>query len=473
MGLLLGCAAATFNYAAGVAFIDDAGTTHEIASDATIVTGAMDAVALSHFGLPSDRILATFGERSSSGSNYGGFYSDGNLVYGDTLPHNTTYDPNVFPADPDVEERAYLDGIVGDLSAECSASNYYCDIIDITFLNENGWPDLIIVGAFYDSLITKEFIGNATDNDVSIVLLKNSYDGDQSEQEPRDMIEMIEVMESLALALGATEDTVLVGNDKESFCEAAKSFRQSAQAAQDSGVRSMASFMPYQGDNPEGVTGAFLPSPDYDPVLSMMQNLGLPILYNEHSGNYWEYHAGDYSPGAGSFKAIDTTSLSGTVAYNVDFWLYDDRVSLDFLSDQFAEDWPHPALVENQYAYWPSNGRILSYKHAAEILTIVGSSLREAQRVTPATDCTPFDGEPGVPRVIPAGEYSCVSIRPIDFCSAEDLGIAPTGVEATTAPMEPPATTESVDMSSSGPARIATEMPLLLISSVAMLVWNL
>jgi hypothetical protein len=41
-------------------FVDDIGTTHEIASDATIVTGAMDAVAFSHFGLPSDRIIATF-----------------------------------------------------------------------------------------------------------------------------------------------------------------------------------------------------------------------------------------------------------------------------------------------------------------------------------------------------------------------------------------------------------------------------
>lgn len=428
--MLLGSAALALISSAAAdttTFVDDAGTTHEIASDATIVTGAMDAVAFSHFGLPSNRIIATFGERSSSGSNYGGFYYDGNLVYGDELDHGgSEYDPDVFPADPDTEERAYLDAITGDLSAGCSASNYYCDIVDTNYLNKNGWPDLIVVGAFYDSLISEEFVGNATEKNVPIVMLKNSYEGDESETEPRDMLEMIELVETLALALGTTEDAVAVGNDKASFCEAAGSFRRIAQTAQDNGVRSMASYMPYQKDHAEGLTGAFLPNPDQDPVLSMMQNLGLPILYNEHNGNYWEYHAGDYSAGAGIFKSIGTTSLSGEVLYHVDFWLYDDRVSLDFLSDQFAEDWPHPALVAKQHAYWPSNARILSYKHAGEILTVVGAQLKDAQRVSSPTDCTLFDGVAGTPRDLGPGEYSCVSIKPVSFCTAEDVGIEKT-----------------------------------------------
>jgi hypothetical protein len=318
----------------------------------------------------------------------------------------------------------------------------------MTYLNENGWPDLIVVGAFYDSLMTEDFVGNATANNVPIVVLKNSYDGDESEQQPRDMIDMIELMETLALALGATEDEIVVGNDKESFCAAAKSFRQTAQAAQDKGVRSMASYMPYMGDNPEGLTGAFLPNPDYDPVLSMMQNLGMPIVYNEHSGSYWEYHAGDFSPGAGTFEAVGTSSLSGNASYYVDFWLYDDRVSLDFLSDQFANDWPHPALVAKQHAYWPANARILSYKHAAELLTIVGGELQGAERVAPATECTPFDGVAGTPRDLAPGQYSCVSIKPIDFCSAEDL-----------------------ESASSGRVGFGTE--LLLVSAMALMIGNL
>ena len=451
-------------------FVDDAGTTHEIASDATIVTGAMDAVAFSHFGLPSDQIIATFGERSSSGSNYGGTYFDGNLVYGDELKHGESdYDPDSFPADPDTEERAYLDAITGDLSADCSASNYYCGIIDINYLNENGWPDLIIVGAFYEGMVTgnAEFIGNATEKNVPVVTLKNSYDGDESETEPRDMIDMIELVETLALALGATEDAIVVGNDEASFCEAASSFREIAQIAQDNGVRSMASYMPYNGGHPEGQTGAFLPNVDNDPVLSMMQNLGMPILYNEHAGNYWEYQAGNFEAGAGTFKAIDTSSLSGEALYHVDFWLYDDRVSLDFLSDQFAQDWPHPALLEKQHAYWPSNARILSYKHAGEILTVVGAQLKDAQRVSPPTECIPFDGVAGTPRNLAPGQYSCVSIKPFSFCSAGDLGTEDTkktdviivdssssGQDSTMEKEEP--MEKSSDMSSSGPTRIGT-----------------
>jgi len=411
-----------------VTFIDDAGTSHQISSEATIVTGAMDAVALSHFGLDSNRIVATFGERSSNGSNHGGSYFDGNLVYGDILKHNETpYDPDVFPADPNPEERTYLDSIAGDLSLECSASNYYCDIIDVTYLDENDlWPDLIIVGAIYESLMNDEFIGNATEQNVSIVILKNIYDeedDDKLTQQPRGMIEMIQRMEELALALGVAEDDAIVGNDRQSFCDAAKSFQATAQTVQDNGVRCMASFMPYVSGNPQGMTGAFLPNPDRDPVLFMMQNLGLPILYNEHGGDYWESRAGDYSPGAGTFQAENTTSLSGNVPYYVDFWLYDDRVSLDFLSDQFAQDWPHPALLAKQYAYWPSNARILSFQHAAEILSIVEGQLQGVERVTPATACIAVDVDNiSAPRDLAAGEYSCARIRPIDFCG--DMGSA-------------------------------------------------
>jgi hypothetical protein len=465
-------------------FVDDAGTTHEIDSKATIVTGAMDAVALSHFGFPSDRIIATFGERSSSGSNYGETYYDGNLVYGDELKHgDSDYDPDLFPSDPDTEERAYLNAITGDLSASCSASNYYCDIVDMNYLDENGWPDMIIVGAFYESIIKPDFIGNATKNNVPIVTLKNSYEGDESEIEARDMLDMIEIIETLALALGATEDAVVIGNDEASFCEAASSFREIAQTAQDNGVRSMASYMPYKGGNPQGLTGAFLPSPDSDPVLSMMQNLGMPILYNEHAGNYWEYHT-DFSPGAGSFKAKDTGSLSGEALYHVDFWLYDDRVTLDFLSDQFAKDWPHPALLEKQHAYWPSNARILSYKHASEILNVVGAQLKDAQRVSPPTECVPFDGVAGTPRNLSPGEYSCASIKPISFCSAGDLGTEDTKKTDVIIPEEPAVDSsssgqdstmgkeESSDMSSSGPARIGTVLSTV-VASVTLLLLSI
>lgn len=335
-----------------------------------------------------------------------------------------------------------------------------------------------------------ELVGNATEVGIPIVVLKNAYEGDEESaatDQPLDMIAMVERMEELALALGAIEDETVVGNDKESLCKAADSFRQTALAAQEKGVRSMASYMPYIGGNPKGMTGAFLPNPDRDPVLSMMQNLGMPIIYNEHSGSYWESRAGDYSPGAGNLQATNTTSLSGSALYNVDFWFYDDRVSLDFLSDEFAKDWPHPAILEQQYAYWPSNARILSYKHAAEILGIVEGRLAEAERVTPATECTAFDGVPGAPRDLAPGEYSCATIKPLAFCgnesknknednsgtgTKEDSGDTGDEKEEDETSGEPAVEEEPTsDTASSGSARILrTNLPWWLVPSMMWLV---
>jgi len=365
-----------------------------------------------HFGLEPERIIATFGERSSSGSNHGGYYYDGNIAYQELSHNETPYDPDIFPADPNEDERALLELIPGDLSSKCSTSNFYCDQFDLTYLNENGWPDLIIVGSFYSSLISDEVKGNATARNVPIIQLTNTYSEDEDVENARDMIAMIERMEELSYALGVDETKSMVSTDKITLCQVANSFQESAQKAHEKGIRSMAAYMPYQS-NPVGVTGAFIPNPDRDPVLSLMQNLGLPIIYNEHSGSYWENRAGNYLPGNGNFVANNTVSLSG-IPYHVDFWLYDDRVSLDFLSEKFAMDWPHPATVSKQYAYWPSNARILSYRHATEILSIVGKQLDSAKRVTPQSTCV--EPKNSSMRKLAPGEYSCLTIVPINFC---------------------------------------------------------
>jgi hypothetical protein len=118
--------------------VDDNGATHVLPADATLVAGAMDVVALSHFGLDASRVMATVGERSSSGSNNGGLYYDGNVVYGEMNHGLLEYDPRLFPVDPDAEERAFLDTIPGDLRVSCSASNYYCDVADVAYLDVNG-----------------------------------------------------------------------------------------------------------------------------------------------------------------------------------------------------------------------------------------------------------------------------------------------------------------------------------------------
>ena len=57
-------------------FVDDKGTNFEFVGKPTILCGAMDAVAFQHFGMEGAQIKGTVGERSSSGSNYGGVYYD-------------------------------------------------------------------------------------------------------------------------------------------------------------------------------------------------------------------------------------------------------------------------------------------------------------------------------------------------------------------------------------------------------------
>jgi len=69
------------------------------------------------------RIITTFGEHASSGSNHGGTYADGNLAFPELAHGDTPYDPEVFPADPDGAERAFLDLIGGDLSPSYSSSS--------------------------------------------------------------------------------------------------------------------------------------------------------------------------------------------------------------------------------------------------------------------------------------------------------------------------------------------------------------
>ena len=67
-------------YAAG-SFTDDAGVTHSWEADAPqILTGAMDAVSLFHLGMAASQVAGTIGERTASGSNYGGIYADVGIV---------------------------------------------------------------------------------------------------------------------------------------------------------------------------------------------------------------------------------------------------------------------------------------------------------------------------------------------------------------------------------------------------------
>lgn len=443
----------------GASFTDDRGEAVSFPDNPRIACGAMDAVAFFHFGMPASQIMYTYGERSASGSNYGGIYGDGNLV--DHGTHGETpYNPDLFPSDPDDAERAFLSEI-DDLSPSCSASNYFCDEINIDIFNQNP-PDLLVVGSFYNFLLTDSVVGNATAKNVPIIVLTNSYGTANRDNLPRSMIEMTDRMLELAVAIGVGDAQSRAANDQASLCQARQAFVQATRTAQDRGVRVMAGYLPYAGYGVNGEVGAFLASPERDPVLAMMEELGMPLVcvysffsshepiacfgvaascstYTNHSLHFtsqlhvdsepqdsYEY-ATDFTTGTLAYdQPMSSGTLGNPVPYHIDFWLYDDRVTLDFRSDSFAQTWPHVAVTQKQYAYYPAGGKIYSYRHASEILTIVAEQLERAQRLTEPATCTEVDADSEGHRTtgLPPGDYACYD-PVIYYCCETEAGNNP------------------------------------------------
>ena len=130
-----------------------------------------------------------------------------------------------------------------------------------------------------------------------------------------------------------------------------------------------------------------LNAPDRNPALMMLEELGMSIIHiNTAQSGYYEWmmprYGGVSMPATGIMS--NPMSNGATVAYNADFFLYEPRGALDFTSDSFAAAWPHPAVVAKQYAYYPITALHYSWRHATDILAIVGPKLRTAAKLDPA-----------------------------------------------------------------------------------------
>jgi len=371
-------------------FTDDAGVKHSITQDKpTILIEAQKALSLMHFGIGADQLYATFGPFSTSGSNYGGVYANGNQA--DHGKHeDAAFDLSQWPSHPNPEEMAILEGIRAnglDLSA-CSTSNFWCTDLDWKVLNTKGWPDVIIFHQYDEYAMGAddgEFLGNATERNIPVIkILWSSVDG-----VPRSYIEVTHRIEELALALGAESDAVKenVKKEKAEFCAVAEEFKQVAKAATDRGVRALGGYFPYAGNdadrtdgmNEDGVSiNGWLYGPGRSQTLLMMEELGMSIL---HTG------VGTYGTEANPamFPNNLTSVTLGRPAWKVDFFLPDIRVWLDFKSAEFAAKWPHPAIKAGQYASFNSYAH--SYQIGAKILTAVMEKLKDAQSLDAVT-CT-------------------------------------------------------------------------------------
>lgn len=266
---------------------------------------------------------------------------------------------------------------------------------------------------------------------IPIIKLTTSYS--TADTPPKDYVAITQRFEELAIALGVADVAAHAKADKTAMCTAVRSFKAAAKGAQSRGVRALALYAPYGAAGAGGEVGAFLMSPDKDQVLLMLEELGMPILHTDVAqGSNWEYAVtADWSAGTLSATNMESSgALTGTkVKYPVDFFLYDIRTALDFTSATFAEAWPHPALTAKQYAYWPSGGHIHSYRHAADILTIVGDALAASDKIADgttqahiATTCKEvdvIDSENHRTTGLGPGEYACY--KPIEYAWCDDF----------------------------------------------------
>ena len=284
----------------------------------------------------------------------------------------------------------------------CTGNGEMTPILDAT-----GWPDYILVGPYGGMWpLTGTYgdpyvLGNATARGVKVITILDNYNdgalGVGTDLSVRaGYIEITKRYEELATFLGATAN---LDSEKRAFCAEMNSFKATAAAAATRGVRAMGTFAPYVSVT-GGVTMGYLYDAITDQVSFMLEELGMQILHN-NSG---------YAP-------HDAATLGKH--YPIDFWLYDVRVTLDFISDTFSTAWPHPALVADQYARYPNGGHIHSYEHGTEILKHVGEALGKAQRIEPTTPCTEVADVTDVHyRTVGLGrgQYACPKPVEYDWC---------------------------------------------------------
>ena len=351
----------------------------------------MQALTLMDMGLPASQVMGTFGERGTDGSNINGMFATAgtwgqkNDNHGDHA--NAEHEPHLhFLSDPSPAEQALLSQMI-DVSPECSHKNTWCNKFNATILDIHGWPDVIIAGPMFASIVNDDVKAEAARRRIPVIMLS---DKNAAGTEWKTFIDLAERFEDLAKALGADVEAH-TAQDKQNFCAKAAEFREISREASERGVRALAGYMPYGSADPDtGNIDAFLQPPDKNPALMMLEELGMSIIHPHTSQTgYYEYMYPAWGGVTMPATGIMSTPMSNgaTVPYNADFFLYEPRGALDFTSDSFADAWPHPAVVQKQYAYYPNTALHYSWSHAADFMDVVKEKLVVAAKLDPAEVC--------------------------------------------------------------------------------------
>lgn len=346
-------------------------------------------------------------------------------VYGQWGGETSNLDPSDpeaasdFDKDPSSEDIQFLASNAVNLSPNCLPGSR-CTEIDLELLRGIEVDAFLTLGYRHTVRYITEYVAEIEEITgkpvIYIDLSQTGPDcrpGNEDRCFGKSMIDLIHQLEELAAALGITPSSA-IEKDKEDLCNAAQNFQQVARDAQLRGVRAMAAYF---------VTGidkaSYYANPPDDMVLRMLEELGMPLLHVECNlkpdetqcplGFCWEvlnntgYFGNCKQP---TLKACE----DNTPKYPVDFWLYDDRLTLQVLSDDFANEFPDKAIQAEQFAYWPIGAGALSYRHAAQILNIIAPALDKAKRLRDGTQCEEGVDVSGVAHRtvgLDGGEFAC------------------------------------------------------------------
>lgn len=342
-------------------------------------------------------------------------------VYGEYAHDGSDYDFNniqkgsTYPADPTPEEMQLITS-VKHISPSCLKG--YCQEFDLEIFRGIK-PDYIVMHGYrgqlwgFDADTEKQVVNIIGKPIIYIDVAQQGAncigETEQEECYGKSMIEVIEQYHELARALGISIPGS-VNKDKKDMCRAAKQFQNAAEVAQSKGVRALAGYI-----NPARNATSYLANPNDDMVLRMFEELGMPLLHPGlctaatcQQNYFWEWiPTKELFPNCADDQ--DFRQCNDRTLYPTDLWLYDHRTTFTFLNEQFRLDFPDPAVVKGQSEYWPIGGGIISYRHAAEILTITAPALEAAERIHPRTSCTRTDvtslahAQTG----LPPGSYAC------------------------------------------------------------------
>jgi hypothetical protein len=220
-------------------------------------------------------------------------------------------------------------------------------------------------------------------------------------------IEAVDSVQRLAITLGDLPNPDTVNYCKD-FHEAMTAMQVTAEAMHGKGLRVTTMYL--------GGTTIYAAQPTDDPILIMLEELGVPMTHvtvTDPRGHYWEKY--DFNSSMPSGQQTSSIRPGGGRIWETDVWMYDTRThDTHFgsaavpLEEQFAD----PAWAAGQIAPWPIGSAVgFSYKAGTRVLNMLRNVFDKAELIKPAGSCTDVDVSKR--SRLQGGEFACFNPKPM------------------------------------------------------------